>query len=548
MHINFKDWLFAEESPLLAPNQADMINLGKKRDSHLSGFCSHNPQINTFAKENSTHMFIVFAFVLYTIQKEWQIVHHTFADFIKWVFEEAVPTGDWNYANTSFNQYANLLGASRKKSPSRAVYLEQLWGKRNTTYANIMSMMKDSSHTSLSDSSDYRIFKYIIENINGLGIIKSAFACQLIIGKFGCLDSVNVRAYSGMIQNDIREKGRKSGFSMNKDNVINVKTSDVGLSGYVNFLNALEELYQDNVSKILWDDWCQIVSQKIVKAGKGKITLNVNNQIFNINPYAPKRNLADLLDREKNFLGSVDPEVTGSGVSLGHLSAIKNAGIFRTDRIKQMEHIVEFIDLNKADISNIEINRTGHGYYHSWHYNNEEYNVFFNKIENFQLPTTSKKNAWFFSGATKDLPITIKANGYGVDFIGPNGFNATELEDGNSIAIYTKLMLVIRKLLETKNIDYLQFSGTTGKMDRIYDKLIKTFANNIFTWYDHKILLNNSFLDRILLLHPEKEKDIIQKLSDTQKNRKERMLSIKKQEDDTRKWRRNYLYGATTSK
>lgn len=374
MLINFKNWLESEEesspSNILLP-PSNIITLGSKRDPKVSGFCLHNPQINKFAQENSTQMFMVLAFVLYTIQKEWQIVRQTFPDFLKWVFEEAIPKDNWDYRGQSFSKYAHILGMHKIHSPNEAAHMRKLWEQKNTIYSTIMSLLSKKISTSLTDSSEFEIFKYLMQNVSGLGPVKAAFASQLIIGKFGCIDSVNTRAYFDMIKKDIKKKDKKSGFKLvdrkDKDGKlirvkgkkvqdIEAKDSLVGLKGYVEFLDSLQELYGDDISKILWDDWCQIVGEKVVKAGSDHdITLKVNNQEFTINPYVPKSNLKTLLDKEKEHLGLVDPTGIGTGVSLGHLSAITQSGDWRTPQIKAMENfdsngVINLIERIKEEI------------------------------------------------------------------------------------------------------------------------------------------------------------------------------------------------------
>jgi hypothetical protein len=374
MLINFKNWLESEEesspSNILLP-PSNIITLGSKRDPKVSGFCLHNPQINKFAQENSTQMFMVLAFVLYTIQKEWQIVRQTFPDFLKWVFEEAIPKDNWDYRGQSFSKYAHILGMHKIHSPNEAAHMRKLWEQKNTIYSTVTSLLSKKISTSLTDSSEFEIFKYLMENVSGLGAVKAAFASQLIIGKFGCIDSVNTRAYFNMIKKDIKKKDKKSGFKLvdrkDKDGklirvkgkkVQDIQTKDslVGLKGYVEFLDSLQQLYGDDISKILWDDWCQIVGEKVVKAGSDHdITLKVNNQEFTINPYVPKSNLRTLLNKEKEHLGLVDPTAIGTGVSLGHLSAITQSGDWRTPQIKAMENfdsngVVNLIERIKEEI------------------------------------------------------------------------------------------------------------------------------------------------------------------------------------------------------
>lgn len=363
--LNFKEWLIEQEaSPILTPER-DVITLGQRTPSDLSGFCLHNTEINKFALENATQMFIVFAFVLYTIQKEWQVVHHTFPNFMKWVFEEAIHKDDWDYQGTPFANLNHLMGGGRNKSKTSAPFLRELWLSKDRIFDAIKTLHAGATPNSpMSDSSEFKIFKYILNNVNGLGIVKSAFAAQLIIGKFGCIDSVNMRAYRSIIDKDIESKGKKSSFKKiprqgkfgtltdkagNPVFDYEVKPSGVGLVGYVDFLQALEQIYGDNISQVLWNDWCRIVGQKIVKAGSGdKITLSVNGQIEQINPYVPKSHIKDLLDKEKlNLTQFPDP---GLGVSHGHLDAIRKASEFMREQsgeLIDLYHITTLDALSK---------------------------------------------------------------------------------------------------------------------------------------------------------------------------------------------------------
>ena len=70
---------------------------GKKRTPEESGFCLHNRNVNRFSQGNATQMFLTLAFVFFTIQKEWLLVINFFEDFVKWLFEIAIPNDDWTW-------------------------------------------------------------------------------------------------------------------------------------------------------------------------------------------------------------------------------------------------------------------------------------------------------------------------------------------------------------------------------------------------------------------------------------------------------------------
>lgn len=341
MVVNFKKWLNEEEEKLPASLKKPIV-LGKFRKPQLSGFCMHNPEINQFARKNSTQMFLVLAFVLYTVQKEWQIVRQTFPEFIKWVFQEAIPKDNWDFTGQSFSGFANMgLASGKGDSKLHADWVEQLWKTKDKIFANVSRELdKQVTSTNITDAlAEFNIYKYLAENVNGLALAKAAFATQLMTGKFGCIDSVNMKAYDTVIRQNIKDqedspftltkrKGKKGNDILDSEgkpimDVVTKKTSGVSLRGYRDFLAYLEQLSNDDISKVLWNDWCEIVAQKVVKSGTGdKIKLKVNNQDFEINPYQPKRHLATLMGQEKEFLRAVDPKISGVGVSKGHLDPI----------------------------------------------------------------------------------------------------------------------------------------------------------------------------------------------------------------------------------
>jgi hypothetical protein len=182
--------------------------------------------------------------------------------------------------------------------------------------------------------------------------------------------------------------------------------------------------------------------------------------------------------------------------------------------------IVEFTDPEQADISDINLIKQEWGYYYNWLYNNKKYSVGFEKVQDtnpswLELPDGSE----------------IEANGYIVEFVGPKGTRPTDLAGGASLVIYKQMMLAIRKLIETEHVDYLAFSGQTGKMDRLYDRFVKKFLGDRYTWYNYQILMNNTFLNQIALKHPSSANSVAERLLQT-KNMRQQNLMFQKQQDD----------------
>jgi len=185
--------------------------------------------------------------------------------------------------------------------------------------------------------------------------------------------------------------------------------------------------------------------------------------------------------------------------------------------------IVEFLHPAQADISDIELSGDEFGYEYTWTFNDYKYAVYFEKITHpFELPDGTD----------------VEANGYVVEFVGPRGTRPTDLAGGASAIIYKQMMLAIRKLIETQKVDYLAFAGSVGKMDRLYDRFVKTFLGDRFTWYDVGILINNAFLDRIVIKYPRSADQLSKRLTKTKNLRQEKLSFQKKQDDQLRQSKR----------
>jgi hypothetical protein len=312
------------------------VDIGKMRNPVDSGFCEHNPKVNQFAQANPTQMFIVLAFVFFTIQKEWVFVTNYFEDFVKWLFEDAIPKDDWDWRNKSFSMLGAKYGTGKDEkfgvtknkkqemtyqgnviTPEQAkfiklykaedaAYIAKIWKNKDRIYDFIMSKLDKPEE----------IYLYIINNISGLGPVKAAFSTQLILGKFGCIDSINQKVYKNVLTqfpNAFDDKGT-------------VKNANE----YLNFLKALEDLYNQDIAKTLWDDWCEIVENRILYAnekGENKqIQISfANGDNVTISGYKIQRggvkDTSKLMSNAKKQIGS---NPTGRVVSRDHLDAVAN--------------------------------------------------------------------------------------------------------------------------------------------------------------------------------------------------------------------------------
>ena len=349
---------------------ATTVKIGAQEET--GGFCEHNPTINKFAFENPVHMFMVLAFVLFTMQKPWSVVTEGFIEFLTWWFTDAANKLQQNPSRTdieypkdaSYAKYVNRFGANNS-------FMIGFWNNRVKIFEDLKalkegrgSLDKDAKIiiTNLADSFDnedqskkekeihdsillsledtlnspeYLVFRYLC-GLDGLGAPKAGFVTQLILGKMGCVDSVNTNIYKSFFPSatwdpktssarsvGIEKSGKMQGTFANP--------AEKSMAGYAYFLKYLQHMYSNDkkvkdISRMMWDDWCEIIAQKMIYAtNKGGLK---DQQIFikhitgggsSIDPYQHDKRSGAGIDKWKQQPSS------GYRVSKEHETSFTNA-------------------------------------------------------------------------------------------------------------------------------------------------------------------------------------------------------------------------------
>lgn len=219
-----------------------MLDLTTERPNH---FCTHNPQINSFAKESPETLACVFIFVLSTIRANWAQVYYTFPQII-------------NVLTTSGGIEKIFDTTPEKISLAKAVVfgfkipaINHIWQNRKSIYNEVKSILNLDEKI----DRDYVLYNYIFNNLSGFAAPKAAFAVQLITGSYGCIDSVNQKIYGEFIDVPAIDK--------------NNKKNDAIMQQYVAFLNALKKSTFNLDSAKLWNNWCDIVGHRMNISLKG---------------------------------------------------------------------------------------------------------------------------------------------------------------------------------------------------------------------------------------------------------------------------------------
>lgn len=265
--------------------------LGQDKKPEESSFCIYRPEINNFAFKSPKNMFIVIAFVIFTIQRDWPDVTVRFPLFLKWFFEKVLDKSGI-IQNVRYGPDEEFVKGTKIKTRAfgpehrRLVYI---WNNREQIFRELSELREN----------EFGLLNWILDNIEGLSLVKSGFLVQLITGKYGCIDSINTRVLNKIL--------KSPNFDYNKAKKNQPKYKQM-LMDYVDAVNELE-------SKTLWNDWCEIVAKKIQFAapksevGQKKIkTILPNDKGYEeIQPYIiDKANEKNMEKAKKRFLTGMD--------------------------------------------------------------------------------------------------------------------------------------------------------------------------------------------------------------------------------------------------
>lgn len=117
----------------------------------------------------------------------------------------------------------------------------------------------------------------------------------------------------------------------------------------------------------------------------------------------------------------------------------------------------EIMDIASADTSGIVLQRSGNSYIYDFEHNGESYKV---EMENSDYPYEDMKE---FNPT------------YVIAFEGPNDMDLTGTAGMSATIIYRAMLLAIKKLLETTEVNSLEFSPAAPRMLPMYDIFYKKY-------------------------------------------------------------------------
>ena len=134
---------------------------------------------------------------------------------------------------------------------------KSLWGFKKDTYtylesnkhkmfAQVMAVINSNK----TDASKAMSLMKIFLRVNGLGMAKAGFMCQLTAGLVGCMDSHNLKMYNLDAKDFVLAKNPKT-----------VKGLDANVKKIRNYIQICNEYGTEN----LWNSWCSFLATKSTK-------------------------------------------------------------------------------------------------------------------------------------------------------------------------------------------------------------------------------------------------------------------------------------------
>jgi len=120
---------------------------------------------------------------------------------------------------------------------------EYLQSNKHKMYAQVMAVISGNQ----TDANKSMALMKIFLKVNGLGIPKAGFMCQLVAGLVGCMDSHNIKMY-GLDANDFK-------LTKNPKTIKGIEANDKKIRNYI-------QICHEYGTENLWNSWCNYLSTK----------------------------------------------------------------------------------------------------------------------------------------------------------------------------------------------------------------------------------------------------------------------------------------------
>ena len=150
-----------------------------------------------------------------------------------------------NIGNQMIDVRTNKLGAKSLWGFKKDTYI-YLESNKHKMYAQMMAVINSNK----TDASKAMSLMNIFLRVNGLGMAKAGFMCQLTAGLVGCMDSHNLKMYNLDAKDFVLAKNPKT-----------IKSLDANVKKIRNYIQICNEYGTEN----LWNSWCSFLATKSTK-------------------------------------------------------------------------------------------------------------------------------------------------------------------------------------------------------------------------------------------------------------------------------------------
>jgi hypothetical protein len=149
------------------------------------------------------------------------------------------------------------IGNQLKDVRTNRLEAKALWGFKKDTYIylesnkhKIYAQMMAVINSNKTDASKAMSLMNIFLRVNGLGMAKAGFMCQLTAGLVGCMDSHNLKMYNLDAKDFVLAKNPKT-----------IKSLEANVKKIRNYVQICNEYGTEN----LWNSWCSFLATKSTK-------------------------------------------------------------------------------------------------------------------------------------------------------------------------------------------------------------------------------------------------------------------------------------------
>lgn len=299
-------------------------------------FKHDQPKIGAFAQASPENMAKMLIFVVASIKVAWPVLDAYFEP----MWASLVKDGHVDYDERSRPVWSSI-------TIGKAASINRIWAWRQAIFGQVMKAVEADKN---AGDTGLLVYKKLLQMPN-LGLPKAGFATQLLIGKYGCIDSVNLNLLATQRPTHLMNaagnafhtvgaklpKGKNEllkGLSKQEGDLARLllgdfRGKDTGvLRDYGAYLKQLEG--EGLGTEGLWNLWCGVIAHKIEHYGGKDIEIKMPNQSEPARLRSYNAVPAHLVQRSKGKIQPFDTQGSASVISGDHRRMITGESLANT--------------------------------------------------------------------------------------------------------------------------------------------------------------------------------------------------------------------------